>query len=146
MDTCACVNTRTSTAQRLLLAGWHRSVCRPRPLRLRPVDHGHRPARHRHCFRYRQPCGFNNSNDYPKRRSPYRPLHSSPRLGWLPAGRRISGLEAVLPSSHRAQRQQLAVTDTPSWPTFFSSTAPPLIRLSQRLSPALDTTPVDRRR
>jgi len=26
MDTCACVNTRTSTAQRPLLAGWHRSV------------------------------------------------------------------------------------------------------------------------
>ena len=30
------VNTRTSTAQRLLLAGWHRSVCRPRPLRPSP--------------------------------------------------------------------------------------------------------------
>jgi len=26
-----CVNTRTSTAQRLLLAGSHSSVCRPRP-------------------------------------------------------------------------------------------------------------------
>jgi len=23
----------------------------------------HRPARHRHCFRHRKPCDFNNSND-----------------------------------------------------------------------------------
>ena len=30
------VNTRTSTAQRLPLAGWHRSVCPPHPLRPRP--------------------------------------------------------------------------------------------------------------
>jgi len=37
MDTYACVNTHTSTAQRLLLTGWrNRSVCRPRPLRPRP--------------------------------------------------------------------------------------------------------------
>ena len=48
MDTCACVNTRTSTAQRLLLAGWHRSVCRPRS-----ASHAH--------FRHRQPYGFNNT-------------------------------------------------------------------------------------
>ena len=35
----ACVNTRTSTAQHLLMAGWHRSVCRP----ARPASqaHGH---------------------------------------------------------------------------------------------------------
>jgi len=44
-------HTCTSTAQRLLLAGGHRSVCRPRP-----ASHAH--------FRYRQACGFNNSKKY----------------------------------------------------------------------------------
>ena len=38
------VNTRTCTAQRLLLAGCHRSVCRPRPLRPRPPPPASRPA------------------------------------------------------------------------------------------------------
>jgi len=32
MDICACLNTCTSTAQRLLLAGGHCSLCRPHPL------------------------------------------------------------------------------------------------------------------
>jgi len=61
MDTCACVNTRTSTAQRCstLACVDHALRVQHHPVQRQPVDHAHR---HGHILELT--CDFNSSIDY----------------------------------------------------------------------------------